>query len=63
MKIRIGLVTKKMEYFRVCMHLQMIQSQEELNKYNNQFNLHKLNNKMQIKKHQHLIKKVKIRVG
>lgn len=48
MRIRIGLETKKMGYFQVCMHLQMIQSQEQLNKHNNQLNLHKLDNKIQI---------------
>jgi len=48
MRIRIGLETKRMEYSQVCMHLQMIQSQEQLNKYNNQLNLHKLDNKLQI---------------
>jgi hypothetical protein len=47
-RIRIGLETKKMGYFQVCMHLQMIQSQEEHNKYNNQLKLLKLDNKMQI---------------
>ena len=48
MRIRIGLETKKMGYFQVCMHLRTIQSQEQLNKYNNQLNLHKLDNKIQI---------------
>jgi len=63
MRIRIGLETKRMGYSQVCMHLQMIQSQEQLNKYNNQLNLHKLDNKLQILKHQYLTKKEEIQVG
>ena len=51
-----------MGYFQVCMHLQVIRSKEEDNKYNNQQNLQKLGNKIQVKEYQRLIKKEKIKV-
>ena len=51
-----------MGYFQVCMHLQVIRSKEEDNKYNNQQNLQKLGNKIQVKEYQRLIKKGKIKV-